>query len=71
MLTREGDAGPASPSFRIGDTSQFLVKKNYDEEIEGDEEVRQFDENLSSESEDDWFLWGDEREEDNRQNPLI
>lgn len=31
LLTREGEPGPASPTYKIPDTSGFLVKKPYRE----------------------------------------
>ena len=38
LLNREGEPGPASPSFKMSDTARFLVKKPYqlaDEEVTG------------------------------------
>jgi len=31
LLTREGEPGPASPTFKMDNTSDFLVKKPYEE----------------------------------------
>ena len=32
LLTREGEPGPASPTYKMqGETSKFLVKKPYDQ----------------------------------------
>ena len=59
LLTREGELGPASPSFKMPDTSSFLIKKEYQEA----EEVKQANDLLeedSSEFGDDWFFWEDD-----------
>ncbi len=63
LLTREGELGPASPTFKMDDTSRFLVKKPYEEV-----EKYMIGEVAESEGEstdtlwDDWFLG----EEENR-----
>jgi len=61
LLTREGEPGPASPSFKMADTFRFLVKKPY-EEVEKymlGEMIKPEEERLDS-SWDDWFL-GEEK----------
>ncbi|MBI1977910.1 MAG: hypothetical protein HYS55_04075 [Candidatus Omnitrophica bacterium] len=59
LLTREGEPGPASPTYKVSDTARFLVKKPY-EEVE-----KSILDDLSGEeegvvSEEDWFSWDEE-----------
>ena len=66
LLTREGEPGPASPTFKISDTARFLVKKPY-------EYVENEDETLSGEASDlweGWFSWGDQEEDLSISEPL-
>ena len=60
LLTREGEPGPASPSFKASDTSSFLVKKPY--QMPKESEVDELSEESSSIWEDDWFF-GEEDDE--------
>ena len=61
LLTRESEAGPASPSFKMTDTSLFFVKEPFD-----DETLEFLDVNLDPEPEvsaenwDDWFRTSEE-----------
>lgn len=64
LLTREGEPGPASPTFKMSDTSGFLVKKPY-EEAEDNMLDDKFEEGSSSAWWDDWFFW----EGDDESNP--
>lgn len=61
LLTREGEPGPASPSFKMTDTSGFLVKKPYQETEKVDvgkgDESR---EESAGSTWDDWFLGEEE-----------
>ena len=62
LLTREGQPGPASPTFRMEDTSKFLVKKPY-EKVETEEGLYS-SEDQSSPWWDDWFSWEKEGSKD-------
>ena len=57
LLNREGEPGPASPSFKMLDTSKFLLKKPYQEaeKLRMDSLVQPEDESLFDSS-DEWFL---------------
>ena len=60
LLTREGEPGPASPTYKMQDTAKFLVKKPYDqaeEEYLGGSQEGDQDSALL----DEWFSW-DEKE---------
>ena len=59
LLTREGQLGPASPSFKMADTSSFLIKKEYQEADEVWERDDLLEED-SSEFGDDWLFWEDD-----------
>ena len=61
LLTREGELGPASPSFKMSDSSLFLVKKPY--EMVERNELEALKEDTSSAVLDDWFFWEGDREE--------
>jgi len=56
LLTREGDVGPASPSFKMKDTERFLVKKPYGEVDQGVVAESSEDE-YSTDWWEDWFSW--------------
>ena len=62
LLTKEGQSGPASPTYPMADTSRFLVKSPYGkaEEYRTDEE-----EESSGHFWNRWFFWkkGEKREE--------
>ncbi len=71
LLTREGEPGPASPSFKATDTSIFLVKKPY-EGIEKhilDGMLKQEEKHLDN-SWDDWFLGTEESENTSASEPI-
>ena len=60
LLTREGEPGPASPTFKMQDTAKFLVKKPYDQA------VKEYLDRLPKDEQDsalldEWFSW-DEKE---------
>lgn len=57
LLNREGEPGPASPSFKMSDTSKFLVKKPYQEaeKLRMDPLAQSGEESLTDSS-DEWFL---------------
>ena len=71
LLNREGEPGPASPSFRMPDTSKFLVKKPY----EGAEklsmhELAQLEEESLNTSSDEWFLGEEDGENGSISEPI-
>ena len=41
LLKREGDLGPASPTFKMSDTSKFMVKRPYEKGEEGGEKAEE------------------------------
>ena len=62
LLEREGELGPASPTYKMSDTSGFLVKKPYEEA-----EIEDLAKSLSMTAEEgweDWFSWGKHEEEE-------
>lgn len=69
LLTREGQTGPASPSFKMPDTAGFLVKKTYQEA----EEVKDADDSedvSSSDLWDDWFTLEEDKESKSVSQPI-
>ncbi|MBI4395200.1 MAG: hypothetical protein HY583_03275 [Candidatus Omnitrophica bacterium] len=65
LLTREGEPAPASPTFKMSDTSRFLVKEPY-EVAEEAQELHHWDEESALSDWDSWFSWeeGDEGSSD-------
>src|SRR3989338_2288038 len=63
LLTREGELGPASPTYKMeGETANFLVKKPYEEaETEYLGELSNGEE--TSSLSDEWFFWDKEGQE--------
>ncbi len=59
MLNREGQLGPASPTFKIQDTAKFMVKKPINESAEPDDKIGKEEEKGSWW--DQWFSWGDKK----------
>lgn len=59
LLEREGDVGPASPTIKMEDTSQFLVKKPYER---AEEEVESVPGDESRPWWKSWFFWLGEEE---------
>ncbi|MBI4372424.1 MAG: hypothetical protein HY585_01700 [Candidatus Omnitrophica bacterium] len=55
LLTREGEPAPASPTFKMSDTSGFLVKEPYEEADMYQTDLD--DEEFSSDEWDNWFSW--------------
>lgn len=68
LLTREGEPGPASPTYKMIDTSGFLVKKPYEEaeKKEAIQRMREATPDLWS----DWFFWEAESEEGSFLEPV-
>ncbi len=66
LLTREGQPGPASPTFKMSDTARFLVKKPYQTAEKG-KDVDQPRDESSSDLWDNWLFW----EEDNEDNSIL
>ncbi|MBI4368241.1 MAG: hypothetical protein HY588_02495 [Candidatus Omnitrophica bacterium] len=57
LLTREGEAGPASPSFKMKDTDRFLVKKPYEEVDQASVDKASEEEESSLDWWEEWFSW--------------
>lgn len=68
LLTREGEPGPASPSFKMSDTSGFLVKKDY-EEADIHQADQWLEESQFSDA-DEWFSWEEEDESGFASEPI-
>ena len=68
LLTREGEPGPASPTYKMWDTSLFLVKKPY-EEAEKKEMIQRMKE-ATPDLWNDWFFWEVESENDSILEPV-
>lgn len=62
MLKREGQAGPASPTFQMKDTAKFLVKTPLEEKT-GDEAKEVVQEEKTNWW-DEWFSWGGKKPKD-------
>ena len=69
LLKREGEPGPASPSFKMADTSGFLVKEPYDQ-VEEEKRESELKEDDSSILEDDWFSWKEEADSSFSSEPI-
>ena len=54
LLNRDGEPGPASPTFKMSDTSSFLVKKPY--QLVDKYDLSQPIEESASTLWDDWFF---------------
>ena len=67
LLTREGQAGPASPTYPMADTSGFLVQMPYEkaEEYRADGEKEE-----SSHFWDRWFFWRKDEKEAKITEPI-
>ena len=61
LLKREGEPGPASPTYKMSDTSGFLVKKPY-QAAENIDLVKSLSE-ASEEGWEDWLFWGEDEGE--------
>jgi hypothetical protein len=60
FLKREGQDGPASPTFKISDIGKFMAKKPYEK---AEEETTGEKEEKASSWWDDWFSWKDDNKE--------
>ncbi len=54
LLAREYESGPASPSFKMNDTSGFMAKKPYD--FLKHQDLIETENQANEENWDDWFL---------------
>ena len=71
LLTREGEPGPASPTFKMSDTSIFLVKKPYQQaEIQDINKITVPGEEFSPTSWEDWFSGEEESEDNSKSEPI-
>ncbi len=57
LLTRESESGPASPSFKMKDTSTFMGEKPYGNQKKEEflDETSDSETDFSTENWDDWF----------------
>lgn len=72
LLTRESEPGPASPTFKMKDTSGFMARKPYEEEREAwlaEEMVESLPEDEFSDE--DWDQWFSENEMDEQSTELF
>jgi hypothetical protein len=68
LLTREGQAGPASPTYPMADTSGFLVQMPYEkaEEYRAGEEEKEFSRHFW----DRWFFWRRDDQQKETSEPI-
>ena len=72
LLSRESDVGPASPTFKMKDTSGFMARKLYEEESETWLEDESVETGLEEElSDEDWDHWFAESESDEQSTELF
>lgn len=72
LLNREGEPGPASPSFKMPDTAKFLVKKPYEEAeiFNTDQTDNPEEENLLTDLPGEWFLEGENNKDAFTSEPI-
>ena len=68
LLTREGEPGPASPTYKMSDTSRFLVKKPYQKVDK--EELDRIIRGTPSDLGDDWFFLEEDQGDDSTPEPI-
>ena len=68
LLTKEGQSGPASPTYPMADTSHFLVKSPYGkaEEYRTDDEERESSDHFWNR----WFFWKKNEKQQEMREPI-